>query len=88
MGFMAISVHGQQYMLTRQLNLFVQKLMEKSADNDQVLSLEPENVTNPQINNKSLRMVPIILSVNNIYKHLQRSQKVNFLLFQPPTQLS
>ena len=32
MGFMAKGVHGQQYMLTREHNLFVQKLMEKSAE--------------------------------------------------------
>ena len=53
MGFMAKGVHGQPYMLTRKPNLFVKKLMETSAANDQVLSLEPENVLNPQINKKS-----------------------------------
>ena len=46
-------MHRQPYMLTRKPNLFVQKLMEKSAEDDQVLFLEPENVLNPQINNKS-----------------------------------
>jgi len=52
-GIYGKGVHRQPYMLTRKPNLFVRKLMEKSAEDDEVLFLEPENVLNPQINNKS-----------------------------------